>query len=156
MLCLGSFPGLIRGRTVAFFQICDMVFVLIEVLIVFVRSVVAIGPRCLRCIMDIWSGPTAGEFFACLIAAVMSLLLNIVVCVACIFLIVRVVILASLSGCFCWKLISSLLSAWAIFACLCSDLLFWNVMDVFLNDWMFFCLLSMALIVFQSVLLFVL
>lgn len=72
VLCLGSFPGLIRGRTVAFFQICGIWFVLSAVFMMRVRNVVAMGPRCFRCIMEMLSGPIAGEFLACVMAVVMS------------------------------------------------------------------------------------
>lgn len=63
-----SLLGLGRGMTVAFFHICGMQFVLSALLIVWERSVVALGPMCLRCSVEMLSGPSAGEFLACLMA----------------------------------------------------------------------------------------
>lgn len=56
----------------AFFQICGIWFVFSAVFMMLVRNVVAMGPRCFRWIMDMLSGPIAGEFLACLMAVVVS------------------------------------------------------------------------------------
>ena len=53
----GSLLGLGMGMMLAVFQMDGIVLVLMERLKVCVRSLVALGPRCCRCLMLIRSGP---------------------------------------------------------------------------------------------------
>ena len=152
MLCLGSFPGLARGSTVAFFQIWGILLNASELFMVFVRYAMAIGPRCFKCIMEMLSGPNAGEFFANFMAFTVSSTVKIVVSCVSRFLMFRMIERLVWLGLVDWKFVSSLLSCWAMLEfvwCVCP---FWNVMAVLLC--VLVALESSALIVLQSVLEF--
>ena len=65
-----GFPGLGIGMIFACFQVLGIVFVLMEMLNMCVRYLMAVGPRCFRCLMFMLSGPVELLFFACLIACI--------------------------------------------------------------------------------------
>lgn len=109
VLSVASLFGFGIGMVMAFFQICGMRFVCIDLLMVFVRNCMAMGPRCLRCIIDMLSGPIAGEFLACLIAVVTCWVENGVCSSGVRFFVLRFVLRASGSGVGFWKLRSSAL-----------------------------------------------
>jgi len=60
----------------AVFQIRGIVLVLIERLKMHVRYLTACGPKCLRCLMLMPSGPTELLFFAFLMASAVSTVEN--------------------------------------------------------------------------------
>ena len=60
--------GLGIGMIFASFQRWGIVFVLIAMLKICVRYVIALGPKCLRCLMLMLSGPVELLVFACFIA----------------------------------------------------------------------------------------
>ena len=64
----GSLPGLGKGMVMEFFQICGMLLFWMLEFIRLVKVKMAMGPRCLRCRLEIPSAPSAEEFFDCLMA----------------------------------------------------------------------------------------
>ena len=66
--CVLSLLGFGMGIVFAVFHIVGMLFVFSEMLYMCVSSVIALGPRCFRCLMFMLSGPVELLFFECLIA----------------------------------------------------------------------------------------
>ena len=67
---MGDLLGLRIGRMLAVFHRWGMLLCRIDWLNMSVRILIACGPRCLRCMLDMPSGPTAGEFFVALMASI--------------------------------------------------------------------------------------
>ena len=68
----GSLLGLGIGMIFASFHVCGIMFVLRILLYMLVRNVIAVGPRCFRCLMFMLSGPVELLFLADLIAFMVS------------------------------------------------------------------------------------
>ena len=63
-----SLLGFGMGIVFAFFHIIGMMFVLSDMLYMCVSRVIALGPRCFRCLMFVLSGPVELLVFECLMA----------------------------------------------------------------------------------------
>lgn len=81
-----------------FFQICGILLVSSEALMVLVRALMAIGPRCFRCSDVMLSGPFAVLFLECLMAFLTCVGVKTGVLCFLSFPIVRVVLRASWFG----------------------------------------------------------
>lgn len=66
--CVLSLLGFGMGTVFAVFHIVGMLFVISDMLYMCVISVIALGPRCFRCLIFVLSGPVELLFLECLMA----------------------------------------------------------------------------------------